>query len=97
MRVAAYVVWLLASLYLLILVARMVIGLVMAFSRGWRPAGAAAAAAEVVYALTDPPLKGARRLVKPVQLGQMSFDLGFLLVAIGVSVVASVAARIAAG
>jgi YggT family protein len=96
-RVAAYVVWLVAWLYLLVLVARMVIGLVMAFSRTWRPTGAAAAVAEVVYLLTDPPLKLVRKLIKPVRVGQMALDLGFMVVAMGVWLITYAAARVAEG
>jgi YggT family protein len=96
-RTVAYAVWLLAWLYLLVLVARMVIGLVMTFSPSWRPRGAAAAVAEVVYTVTDPPLRLVRRVIKPVRMGQVSLDLGFMVVAFAVSMVAYGAARLAGG
>jgi YggT family protein len=96
-RTAAYVVYLIAWLYMLVLVARMVISLVMSLSRSWRPSGAGAAVAEVIYVLTDPPLKAVRKVVKPVQVGLVALDLAILVVAMGVSVIAFVAARVATG
>ena len=97
MRAVALTVWFAASLYMLVLVARMVISLVMAFSRGWRPRGAGAAVAEVIFMLTDPPIKAVGRVVKPIRVGQMAFDLGFLLVVLVVYLITSVAARVAVG
>jgi YggT family protein len=96
-RTAAYVVWLAAAIYLLLLLARMVIGWVIVFSRGWRPHGASAALSEIVYTLTDPPLKLVRRVVRPVRFGQFALDVSFMVVAFAVSVVAYVAARLADG
>ncbi|MDR3360922.1 MAG: YggT family protein [Bifidobacteriaceae bacterium] len=97
MRVVAYGIWLIAQLYLLLLVARVVIGLVMALSRDWRPKGAMAALFEVVYTLTDPPLRAMRAVIKPVQVGPIALDLAFIVVAFAVSAIAYVAARIAGG
>jgi YggT family protein len=88
MVVAATILWALAQLYLLVLIARMVISLVMAFARDWRPRGAAAVVSEVIFTLTDPPIKLARRLIPPLRLGGMALDLGFMLVVILVSGVA---------
>ena len=66
-------------LYLLVLLARVVIDLVQIFSRTWRPTGAVLVLANVVYGLTDPPLRFIRRFIPPVRIGQGSLDLGFLI------------------
>ncbi|MDR1187479.1 MAG: YggT family protein [Bifidobacteriaceae bacterium] len=94
MRTAAYIVWLLAQLYLLVLVVRMVFGLLMSISQSWRPKKAMAAVAEVVFLVTDPPLRVARRIIKPVRIGPMALDLAFLVVFVVVSVVAYGAAAV---
>jgi YggT family protein len=91
---AAYVVWALAQLYMLVLVVRLVIDLVMAFSRFWRPQRAMAAVAEIIFILTDPPLRLVRKVVKPIRFGPMSLDLAFLVVVIAVSLVAYGAALV---
>jgi YggT family protein len=67
------------TVYLLILIARWVIDLVMVFSRSFRPTGGLVLIFEVVYTATDPPLRLLRRFIPPLRIGNVSFDLGFLL------------------
>jgi YggT family protein len=78
---------LLLWLYVLILLARVVIDLVQIFSREWRPQGAMLVVANVVYGLTDPPLRFVRRFVPPLRLGQVQLDLGFLILFFAVQLV----------
>ncbi|MGO1561921.1 Possible membrane protein [Actinomycetales bacterium JB111] len=78
---------LLLWLYVLILLARVVIDLVQIFSREWRPQGAMLVVANVVYGLTDPPLRFIRRFVPPLRLGQVQLDLGFLILFFAVQLV----------
>ncbi|MDR1634399.1 MAG: YggT family protein [Bifidobacteriaceae bacterium] len=94
MVATAYVIWGLAQLYLLVLVIRLILDLVMAFSRSWRPQKGAAAAAEIVFVVTDPPLRLARKLIKPVRIGPMALDLAFPVVMVAVSVVAYAATAV---
>ena len=69
----------LISLYLYILVARAVLSIVPLFAPDWRPKGVVLVLAEAVYTVTDPPLRALGRVVKPVRLGTVSLDLGFIL------------------
>lgn len=73
--ILSYVLW----LYQVVLLARIVISLVEAFVPQWRPRGFLLLVAEVVYTLTDPPIKFLRRFVRPLRLGQISLDLSVLL------------------
>jgi len=50
-------------LFFVALLIRLVYDWVQMFARDWRPRGAALVAAHVVYSVTDPPLKGLRRLI----------------------------------
>jgi YggT family protein len=50
---------------------------VQAFARSWRPTGPVLVVAEVIYTVTDPPLKLLRRFIKPVRLGNVALDLSF--------------------
>jgi YggT family protein len=43
--------------------------------------------ANVVYGLTDPPLRFVRRFVPPLRLGQVQLDLGFLILFFAVQLV----------
>ncbi|WP_101649703.1 YggT family protein [Brevibacterium ihuae] len=82
------------SLYVYVLLARVIIDLIQVFSRDWRPTGFVLVLCEIVYTLTDPPITLMRRIIPPVRLGQISLDLGFIVVFILVQVLAG-ALRIA--
>jgi YggT family protein len=73
-------------LYWFVLVARMIMSLVLAYSQ-YRPSGAAAVAFELVYTATDPPLRLLRRFVPDLRLGSVSLDLSFLVLIIAVRIV----------
>lgn len=68
-----FVVW----LFLMILIIRLILDWVQVFSRGWRPHGVVLVLAEVVYSITDPPLKALRRVLPPLRLGAVQLDLAF--------------------
>jgi YggT family protein len=65
--------------FFILLMARLVFDYVMMFARSWRPSGVAAVGLEVVYSVTDPPLKALRRVIPPLRLGNFSIDLGFMI------------------
>ena len=88
MGLALAIVAVIAQLYLLVLIARLVLDIVMVASKGWRPTGGAAAIAEIIYTASDPPLKLARRIIPPIRVGAVSIDLGFAVVMLAVSVAA---------
>ncbi len=80
---------LLASLlrfFLFTLFARIIIEYVMMFSRSWRPQGIVLALIDVVFRITDPPMKFVRRFVPPLRLGAVSLDIGFLVLYFGVTI-----------
>lgn len=68
------------SAYLLILFIRLIFEWVQVSNRAWRPKGALAALAEVVYATTDPPIKLARKFIPNVRLGPVAIDMSFMVV-----------------
>ncbi len=70
----------LLGLYLLVMFGRFILDWVQAVSRGWRPRGAMVIVAEIVYTITDPPIKFVRRFVKPIRLGAIQLDLAFTIV-----------------
>ena len=73
------IVYLLLLIFLYVLLARFVLGLVMSIGRRWRPGRGASAAMELVWTVTDPPLKALRRVIPPLRLGGVAFDLASLL------------------
>ncbi|GAA2909335.1 YggT family protein [Streptosporangium fragile] len=74
------------SIYLVLLIGRMILETVQAFARQWRPTGVVLVLAEAVYTVTDPPLKFLRRFIPPLRLGTVAFDLSFTVLFIVVLV-----------
>jgi YggT family protein len=67
-----------AWIFLIILIARFVFEYVFLFARDYTPAGVVLVLVEVIYTVTDPPLKLLRRFIPPLRLGQVSLDLSML-------------------
>jgi YggT family protein len=67
-----------------ILFARLIIDYVRMFARNWRPKSAMIAFFEVVYAITDPPMKFVGRFIPPLRLGGVSLDLSFIVILLAI-------------
>jgi YggT family protein len=76
--------------FLLLLLFRLVMEYVFLLARSYRPAGPVAALLELAYTVTDPPLRALRRVLPPLRLGQISLDLGFIVLFIVVRILMSV-------
>ena len=79
MHVAGQWISSLLTLYLIVLIARIVLDYTFMFARSWEPRGVALLIVEFVFTLTDPPLKLLRRVIPPLRIGQVSLDLAFLV------------------
>jgi len=82
LAIVLQIAYLLLYAFLLALFARFALGMVMAFGRRWRPGRGAAAAMELVWSVTDPPLKALRRVIPPLRLGTVSLDLSSIVLLI---------------
>ena len=70
----------LINLYMMVLFARVILDWSQFFARGWRPTGILLAVANVLYALTDPPIRWIGRYVPPLRVGGgMAIDVGFMV------------------
>jgi YggT family protein len=67
------------TIYLVILIARMVISWIQMFARSWVPTGVILIIAEGIFTATDPPLKFLRRYIRPLRIGTVSIDLSFMV------------------
>ena len=81
------------SIYLIVLIARIVIDYVFIFARDWRPTGIVLGLVEGIYTVTDPPLRLLRRFIPPLRLGGVSLDLAFTVLFILVIVLIQVLSR----
>ena len=73
------VLYLLLYFFLITLLARFVMSAVLQYGRRWQPRRTAAAGLEVVWSVTDPPLKALRRVIPPLRIGTVSIDLASLV------------------
>ena len=73
------VLYLIVYLFLLVLLARFVLGAVLAYGRRWQPGRGGSAGLESVWSVTDPPLKALRRVIPPLRIGTVSVDLASLV------------------
>jgi YggT family protein len=79
------------SVYLVLLIIRLILSWVTAYARSWSPTGILLVVAEGVYSLTDPPLRFLRRYIPSVRLGSVALDLSFMLLFLVVYVLWQVA------
>jgi len=66
-------------LFWLLLIARIVVEFIRSFSRDWRPTGLTVVILEVIMSVTDPPVKAIRRLIPPLTIGAVRFDLSIMV------------------
>jgi YggT family protein len=79
------------TIYLVILIGRMIFGWIQVFARDWRPTGILLVLAEAIFTVTDPPLKFLRRFIPPLRLGMVAMDLSFMVLFIVVLILLEVA------
>ncbi len=75
-----FLVW----LFFAALIGRLILDWIQVLAREWRPRGPVLLVAEVVYTVTDPPLKFLRRLIPPLSLGGIRLDMAFLVLMLAV-------------
>jgi YggT family protein len=78
MYITGLVISLVLYVFLMILFARMILSWVPVLIRDWQPRGPVLVAAEIVYSITDPPLRLLRKVLRPVRVGNMMLDLAFI-------------------
>jgi YggT family protein len=67
------------SVYLVLLVIRLILAWIQVYARDWTPSGVVLVVAEGVYTATDPPLRFLRRYIRPLRIGSVALDLSFML------------------
>ena len=77
--IAALILKLAIQIYIYVLWARFILDWVRVLNPRFRPRGVLLVLFELVFTLTDPPIKMFRRIVPPIRLGQISLDLGWMV------------------
>ncbi|HZN18663.1 MAG TPA: YggT family protein [Micromonosporaceae bacterium] len=73
------IIYLVLYVFIITLLTRFVFSAVLSYGRRWRPGRGAAAALEVVWSVTDPPIRVFRRVIPPLRIGTVSLDLASIL------------------
>lgn len=66
-------------IFWLLVVARVIVETTRSFARSWRPTGATAVGLEIVFVVTDPPIRLLRRALPPLDIGGRPLDLSVLV------------------
>jgi YggT family protein len=91
----AGIVYVLLLVYFFVLWARFILDLARTFSRHWRPKGFGLVLAELVFTLTDPPIRLARRVIPPLRVGAAALDFSWSVVMLVVIVLLYIALIVA--
>jgi YggT family protein len=85
----AQVVYFALLLFFFAMWARLILDLARSFVPRWRPTGVLLIIAEMVFTITDPPIRAVRRVIPPLRLGQVAIDFGWIIVMIAVRILMS--------
>ena len=94
MKIVTEVLATAVSLFMMILLVRLVLDWIQVFVRDWRPRGLVLVVAEATYTVTYPPLRVLRRVIPPIAFGGMRFDVAFLLLMLLCGAIMGILARI---
>ncbi|CAN5336582.1 MAG: YggT family protein [Nocardioidaceae bacterium] len=94
MRTAGEIISFVLLLALLFLLARIVLDWVQMLSRSWRPSGFVLVVCEVIYSVTDPPLRAIRAVLPPVRIGMVALDLSPLVLFVVIYILRAVNAAV---
>ncbi|MCS4489021.1 YggT family protein [Corynebacterium sp. ES2794-CONJ1] len=67
------------ELYLFVLIARILVEMIVTFSRNYSAPSWFNRLSEAAFVVTDPPVKALRRVVPPLPLGGVSLDVSILI------------------
>ena len=67
-------------LFLALMFVRFIVDWVQVFARSWSPTGVILVILEIVYTITDPPIRFFRKFIPPLRLGSVALDLSFMIV-----------------
>lgn len=95
--IVATVLLIAAVLFFIAMWVRFILDWVRVLAPAWRPKGFGVVAAEVVFTVTDPPLRAIRRVIRPIRIGGAALDFGWSIVMLGVVLLIYLLMAISAG
>ncbi|MFM6963076.1 MAG: YggT family protein [Micrococcales bacterium] len=82
------------QIYFWMLLARFFVDLIRSVNPSFRPRGITLALLEIVMTLTDPPIKLARRFIKPIRVGSLALDFAWTAVLLVVTILQGLVHRL---
>lgn len=82
------------QIYFYLMIARLVADLVLSVNPNWHPKGLLLVLVELVFTLTDPPLKLVRRFIKPMRFGAVALDFGWTIVIFAIGLLQNLVGRL---
>jgi YggT family protein len=79
MSMLALIAYWALQLYFYSLIGRLILDLLISLRPGFRPKSLLLPVSEIIFTVTDPPLKFLRRFIKPVRFGAISLDFAWTL------------------
>jgi len=79
LQIGLQVIFLALYFFYLVLLSRFVLSTVLGVGRRWQPSRGASAAMEVMWSVTDPPIKALRRVFPFLRIGTVGLDLAPLV------------------
>ena len=79
MSMLALIAYWALQIYFYALIGRLILDLLISLRPGFRPKGLLLPVSEIIFTVTDPPLKFLRRFIKPVRFGAISLDFAWTL------------------
>lgn len=78
------------SLFKLALFLRVIIDYIRIYARNWRPNSFFLAIFEIVYTITDKPMRFVQRFIPPLRIGGVALDLSFIVLLLAIGVVQNI-------
>lgn len=91
------VIGILLQVFTYLLLTRIIIEMIASFSRAWRPGRVFATLGEVVFTVTDPPVKAVRKVIPPMPMGGVQLDLSVLVLFFVLMILRIIVTGLAAG
>ena len=88
--IVATIIYVALNIFVVVMWARFVLDLVAMLARQWRPRGFVLVLAELVYTITDPPVKAVRRVVPPLRAGGIVIDFSWSIVLIAAIILGAI-------
>jgi YggT family protein len=85
------ILYFLLLLYFFVMWGRFALDIVQAYNRSWRPRGGLLVLSEVVYTVTDPPIRTVRKALPPLRMGPVALDFGWTIVMLVVIIAMTIA------